>query len=85
MDTEVPLGDRRADCTLRCRKRAEVQARQLAPAEVAGREAHTDLWILDRRAAHARDRLLVWDDPEFGRLFRWNRAWQGFAVAERPV
>ncbi|MGY4957968.1 hypothetical protein [Streptomyces nigrescens] len=27
----------------------------------------------------------MWDDPEFGRLFRWNRAWQGFAVAKRPA
>jgi hypothetical protein len=85
VDTEVLLGNRRADCTLRCGKRAEVQARRLAPAEVTGREAHTDLWILDCRAAHARGRLLVWDHPEFGRLFRWNHAWQGFTVAKRPV
>ncbi|MEW2623681.1 hypothetical protein [Streptomyces sp. NPDC048106] len=85
MATEIPLGDRRADCTLRCRKRAEIQARRLAPAEVAGREAHADLWILDCRAAHASNRLQVWDDAEFGRLFRWDRPWQGFAVAKRPV
>ncbi|KUH35503.1 MULTISPECIES: hypothetical protein [Streptomyces] len=82
---EVTIGNRRADCILRCGKRAEVQAYPLARAEVAGREAHTDLWILDGRAAHAGDRLLVWDDSEFGTLFRWDRAWQGFAVAKRPV
>jgi hypothetical protein len=28
---------------------------------------------------------LVWDDQEFGTLFRWDRAWQGFAVAKRPA
>ncbi|MGW7463861.1 hypothetical protein ACWGJT_03940 [Streptomyces xantholiticus] len=83
--TEIPLGNRRADCMLRCGKRAEIQARPLAAAEVAGREAHTDLWILDCRAAHASDRLLVWHDTEFGRLFRWDRAWRGFAVAKRPA
>ncbi|MEV6007309.1 hypothetical protein AB0M29_10925 [Streptomyces sp. NPDC051976] len=83
--TEIALGNRRADCLLRCGKRAEIQAHRLAPVEVAGREAHTDLWILDCRAAHARNRLLVWDDPDFGTLFRWNRAWQGFAVAKRPA
>ncbi|MGW0868951.1 hypothetical protein ACWD3Z_00510 [Streptomyces sp. NPDC002740] len=83
--TEIPLGNRRADCMLRCGKRAEIQARPLTPAEVASREAHTDLWILDCRPAYRTNRLLVWDDPDFGQLFRWDRAWQGFAVAKRPV
>ncbi|MFE6163231.1 hypothetical protein ACFQ7F_30455 [Streptomyces sp. NPDC056486] len=83
--TEIPLGNRRADCQLRCGKRAEVQARPLPDAEVAGREAHADLWILDCRDAHRAQRLMVWDDPQFGTLLRWERAWQGFAVAKRPV
>lgn len=83
--TEIPLGNRRADCLLRCGKRAEIQAHPLPSVEVAGREAHADLWILDGRAAHARNRLLVWGDPEFGTLFRWDRAWQGFAAAKRPA
>ncbi|MER5218735.1 hypothetical protein ABT063_51905 [Streptomyces sp. NPDC002838] len=85
MATDVPIGNRRADCILRCGERAEAQAHPLALAEVAGREAHADLWILDCRAAYAGDRLLVWDDSGFGTLFRWDRAWQGFAVAKRPV
>lgn len=83
--TEIPLGNRRADCELRCAKRVEVQARPLPPAEVAGREAHADLWILDCRDAHRSQRLMVWDDPQFGTLLRWERAWKGFAVAKRPV
>lgn len=83
--TEISLGNRRADCQLRCGKRAEVQARPLPPDEVAGREAHADLWILDCRAAHRSRRLTVWRDPQFGTLFRWERAWQGFAISKRPV
>ncbi|TDT28144.1 hypothetical protein EV562_115155 [Streptomyces sp. BK208] len=83
--TEISLGNRRADCQLRCGKRAEVQARPLPPAEVAGREAHADLWILDCRDAHRSQRLMVWNDSQFGTLLRWERPWQGFAVAKRPV
>ncbi|MFJ1550698.1 hypothetical protein [Streptomyces sp. NPDC088246] len=83
--TEISLGNRRADCQLHCGKRAEVQARPLPPAEVTGREAHTDLWILDCRAAHRARRLIVWSDPHFGTLLRWERPWQGFAISKRPV
>ncbi|MGP9017681.1 hypothetical protein ACT1U9_04630 [Streptomyces sp. BR1] len=83
--TEISLGNRRADCLLHCGKRAEVQARPLPPAEVAGREAHTDMWILDCRTAHRARRLMVWSDPQFGTLLRWERPWRGFAVSKRPV
>ncbi|MEU8960513.1 hypothetical protein AB0C89_02205 [Streptomyces sp. NPDC048491] len=83
--TEIPVQDRVADCVLCCGKRAEIQRRRLSSREVADREAHTDLWILDCRAAHSSGRLQVWEDPRFGRLFRWNRAWRGFAAAKRPV
>ncbi|MFE5482950.1 hypothetical protein [Streptomyces sp. NPDC056527] len=83
--TEIPIQDRRADCVLCCGKRAEVQRRPLAPQEVTGREAHADLWILDCTAAHRGGRVLMWEDPRFGRLFRWNHAWKGFAAAKRPV
>ncbi|MEU9381948.1 hypothetical protein AB0D38_13500 [Streptomyces sp. NPDC048279] len=85
MATEISLGNRRADCQLRCGKRAEVQTRPLPSGEVTGREAHADLWILDCRAAHRSRRLMVWSDPQFGMLFRWERAWQGFAISKRPV
>ncbi|MFE5523010.1 hypothetical protein ACFQ9Q_35655 [Streptomyces virginiae] len=85
VESEVRIGNRRTDCYLRCGKRAEVQSRGLPPVEVMAREAHTDLWILNCRAAHRTNRLPVWEDPELGCLFRWDHSWQGFAVAKRPV
>ncbi|MFH8565722.1 hypothetical protein [Streptomyces sp. NPDC017988] len=85
MATEISSGNRRADGRLHCGKRAEVQARPLPPAEVASGKAHADLWTLDCRDAHRSQRLMVWDDPQFGTLLRRERAWRGFAVARRPV
>lgn len=84
-ETEIRIGNRRADCHLRGGKRAEAQSRGLPSAEVMAREAHTDLWILNCTAAHRTNRLAVWEDPGLGCLFRWDHSWQGFAVAKRPA
>lgn len=83
--TEMAVQDRRVDCVLYCGKRAEVQRRPQPSREVASREAHADLWILDLTEAHRSGRLLVWNDPLHGQLFRWDNAWKGFAAAKRPV
>ncbi|MGW2477606.1 hypothetical protein [Streptomyces sp. NPDC001665] len=85
VDAEIRLGNRRADCLLHCGKRAEIQARPLPAPEVTGREAHTDLWILDCRSAYRAGRLSIWEDAKFGTLLRWDRTWHGFAVAKRTI